>query len=135
MKWLAAIGCALSLSACSNSTAPQALTVGAYSYTSSLPFFKSDGSLGTSHFVGTLTLGYVSKDSIAGTWQVAGTEFNTTSFRSDSGLGFKNADAYVLDAFTTPDRLTIAHRIRPDLGCTAKYIGPDPYGTCTLTKQ
>jgi hypothetical protein len=114
--------------ACSSSTAPPALTVGVYNYSSSVPFLKSVGSLGTSAFGGTRTLTYVAAESIAGTFQVSGFESSTT-------LGFKQADAYLLYNKTTSGSSTLGHRIRPDLGCTVRYIPSSVEGTCTLTKQ
>lgn len=128
MRWLAAVACAMTLSACSNSTAPSALTVGTYSYSSSIPFLKSDGSLGSQSFSGTLTLTYVAADSIAGAFQVSG-------FQSATTLGFKNKDAYLLYNKTAAGNSLIGHRIRPDLGCTAQFIPSSVTGTCTLTKQ
>lgn len=114
---------------CSGTTDPASkLSIGTYSYSASVPFFKSDGSLGTSTFAGTLTLTYVSADSIAGTFQA-------NNLKPATALGFKNQDAYLLYAYTTPWVDVVAHRIRPDLGCTAKYVGNDPTGTCTLTRQ
>jgi hypothetical protein len=112
-----------------DSTAPPpALAVGVYDYTATVPFFKSDGSLGTSSYSGTLTLTYAAADSIAGTFQASG-------LRTDTGLGFRNGDAYVLYGFSSTFTATLAHRIRPDLGCTVKFVGPDPNGTCTLVAR
>lgn len=121
--------------ACSDSTGPHALTVGVYAYTSTVPFLKSDGSLGTSHFAGTLTLNYVAADSIAGTWNITETAFSSRAINGPATLGFWNKDAYVLYARLTPGFDTIGHRIRPDLGCVVRYIPSGVEGTCTLTKQ
>ena len=119
-------------SACggSGSTDPgtQALTVGVYNYSASVPFFKGDGSPGTSSYSGTLTLSSVTATSIAGTFQVAG-------YRSDTSLGGKNGDAYVLYGYTSAFMSTLSHRIRPDRGCMVRYVGPDPDGTCTLSAR
>lgn len=132
MKRLLLCLLALFLVACGggdDSTGPStALKAGVYDYSAQIPFFKSDGSLGTSSYSGTLTLTYATADSIAGTFQVTG-------YRSDTRLGFKNADAYVLYAFTTPSTGTIAHRIRPDLGCTAGKVPITVNGTCTLVAR
>lgn len=131
-RLLSLLGLVMLASACggSGSTDPgtQALTVGVYNYSASVPFFKSDGSLGTSNFSGTLTLTSVTAASIAGTFQVTG-------YRSDTSLGGKNGDAYLLYGYTSAFTSTLAHRIRPDMGCTVRYVGPDPDGTCTLSAR
>lgn len=120
---------ALAVVACggsSDSTGPTSLKVGVYNYAGNAPFLKSDGSVGTTSFSGTLTLTYATSDSIAGTFQVA-------RMRSDTKLGFRNGDAYVLYGFETGSGAAIVHRIKPDLGCTVKYVGSGPDGTCTLS--
>jgi hypothetical protein len=116
------------LLACSGSTsAPEpVLQTGAYSYSAAVPFVRSDGSIGTSNYAGTLTVMYAAADSIAGTFAVPG-------YRPETKLGFRNGDAYVLYAYTTGG-VTLAHRIAPSLACTVKYIGPDPSGTCRISR-
>jgi len=118
-------------SGCSESSGPKvSLAVGRYAYTSNVPRFVNDVRVEQS-YAGFLTITFVSPDSIVGTWEVPG-------FRTDARLGWKHEDAYSLYSYTsppTPPLGMILHRIRPDLGCTARNLGLNPGGTCTLTKQ
>lgn len=116
-------------------TAPtQALRVGTYNYSATLPWWKNDGTLGQSHYSGTLTLNHVSNDSIGGTWNVVQTGFSAPRYEAAPRLGHWSANVYLLWAAVT-SRQTVAHQIGKDLSCTAKFIGNDPQGSCTLSPQ
>lgn len=148
LRQLLRVGAVLLTAGCGGDpTGPAALPrLGRYDYAMAVPVNLTSPNLRT--FTGTLVVTYISRDSLAGYWDVpASTYYNGSAgrgYQTRLSLGFFNGGGWYFLAYPT-DGGTIQHRLYPgaaphcegarlftdgggitrrDGVCTVRYIGP-----------